>query len=147
MNLWAITLANNHPEGLPDGWPIGKRSIATVGDVQPGEVAMDDAQLQQQYAGLAEQKAAWDAAVRANEPYLITDFFDRLSPEQRATIRTLAKQSDQIADLWDNLLALRDGIECPPDGSTPGRAKSAAAFAACVQIFGQSEANRLFARP
>lgn len=144
----AVTYWQNDPEGRPDGWPKSTRELGeATGPLLPGEVLATTDQLTAAMENLTAAMVAWDAARRAAEPYVIVDFFDRLTSEQRGTIRALAKQDNGIADLWDNLLALREGVECPPDGSTPGRAKAQAAKAACVAIFGQQEADRLFARP
>jgi hypothetical protein len=144
----AVTYWSEDPEGRPDGWPKTIRDLENAtGPLQQGETLATTDQLQAAMENLTPAMVAWEAARKAAEPYVIVDFFDRLSAEQRSTIRLLAKTSEPIADLWDNLLALREGVECPPDGSTPGRAKSQAAKAACAQIFGESEAQRLFARP
>lgn len=144
----AVTYWLNDPEGRPDGWPKTVRDLDdATGPLQPGETLATTEQISAAMENLTPALQAWDAARKAAEPYIITDFFDRLTPQQRGTIRALAKDNDAIADLWDNLLALREGVECPPDGSTPGRAKAQTAYGACVQIFGQSEAQRLFARP
>jgi hypothetical protein len=144
----AVTYWSQDPEGRPDGWPKTLRDLGNeTGPLAAGETLATTDQIQAAMENLTPAMVTWEAARKAQEPYIITDFFDRLTPQQRGTIRALAKDDDTIADLWDNLLALREGVECPPDGATPGRAKSQAAKAACAQIFGESEAQRLFARP
>jgi len=64
----------------------------------------------------------------------------RLTKDERQTIRHLATQSADIADLWEKLLTLKEGI-ISDDPLT------IVAKAACGQIFGADRANELFARP
>lgn len=90
--------------------------------------------------------AAYESWQNTSGPYVISDFFDRLTPTERSTIRGLTESSPEIADMWDKLMTLREGIECPPDGKTQGRAMAQAAYGACVQILGQTRADELFSR-
>lgn len=133
----------NHPDA-PEGWPLVSRDIESAEELRPGETLFTDEELAAHIASVRPAYDAWKAAIV--EPYLIVDMFDRFTPEERATIRAVARNNDAIADLWDKLLALREGVEGPPDGSTPGRAMAAQAKGACAQLFGQERADELFAR-
>lgn len=148
MKYFGVTSYENDPEGRPDGWPKTVRELESVESaLRAGESLVSETELQAVNESLAGAMADWNATRLASVPYVITDLFDRFTSQERATIRAVARENDQVADLWDNLLALREGVECPPDGSTPGRLKSQAAKAACAAIFGAERADQLFARP
>lgn len=139
----AVTLLpTGHPDG-PEGWPT-IRNIGSAADLRPGETLFTDEELAAHIASLRPAFDAWQAAIV--QPYIIVDFFKRLTIAEWATIKALAKDNQEIAYLWDYLLSLREGIECPPDGATPARAASQAAKAACAAIFGQERADQLFAK-
>lgn len=140
----AVILA---PEGLADvikGWPISIRQLGQDEKPKETEQAFTDEELAKHIQSLQAEQDAFRTAIV--EPYLITDLFDRLAMDEWATIKTLAKSNPQIEYLWDKLLSLHEGIECPPDGATPGRVLSAQAKGLCAQIFGQERADQLFAK-
>lgn len=66
--------------------------------------------------------------------------WQRLTADERATIRSIALQSPPVADLWDRLLTLKEGI-ISDDPLT------AAAKAACTQVFNAERTLELFSRP
>lgn len=140
----AVILAHEGQAGVIKGWPISIRQLEQDEKPKETEQVFTDEELAKHVQGLQAEQDAFRAAIV--EPYLITDLFDRLAMDEWATIKTLAKSNPQIEYLWDKLLSLHEGIECPPDGATPGRALSAQAKGLCVEIFGQERADQLFAK-
>lgn len=100
----AVTLYQNHPAGIPDGWPATLRDIVSADELRLGETLMTDEEYAEHVAGLYEAKEAWNQAQEANRPKVWTclDFIARFTPDERAAVRTYAP------DLMEMLLAAHE---------------------------------------